>query len=256
MLKTGKNLFVQLCFLLGILLLSQDSRAESDLLFEQFKTMDRWRPFTFPNIETRSTYTIAVTENEETNCLEMVTSGGASALIFEEEFNVYDYPILSWRWRVDNVYTKGDFESKTGDDYPARLYVMFAYDPDEADWLEQLQYGTAKLLYGEYPPDSTLNYIWSNRTDSPDIITNVYTEKARMFPVDRGPENLGMWRRYHVDIVADYKKAFGTTPPRTAALAVMIDSDNTKETARSCVDYIRLSPRDASFEQNLPENQR
>ena len=249
--RTAKKLFLQLCCLVGIVLFSHEIKANSDLIFEQFETLDRWRPFTFPKIDTKSSYNVVADETGVTSCLEMVTRGGASALILDEAFDVYDYPILSWRWKVDGVYTKGDFESKEGDDYPARLYVMFAYEPIAADWVKKLQYITAKLLYGEYPPDSTLNYIWSNRTDSPDIITNVYVEEAKMLPVDRGRENLGMWRRYKVDIVADYKKAFGTPPPRTATLAVMIDSDNTQESGRSCIDYIRLSRRDAASEQSI-----
>jgi hypothetical protein len=81
----------------------------------------------------------------------------------------------------------------------------------------------------------------------------VYVEEAKMIPVDRGQEKLGIWRRYQVDIIADYKKAFGTNPPRTAAIAVMIDSDNTQETARSCVDYIRISPGDTSTTEHTDE---
>ncbi|WP_051309367.1 DUF3047 domain-containing protein [Desulfogranum japonicum] len=234
--------FVFSCSLYTLLLLFfftlPASSEQGDFIFEDFQTLDRWQPFLFPKIEQHSLYNI-VREGEGT-CLEMTTTGGASAMLLKQQFDVYEYPLLQWRWKVERIFSKGDYSTKKGDDYPARLYVMFAYDPDSASWTKQLQYGTAKLFYGEYPPDSSLNYIWANRPDSPEIITNAYVDRAKMIPVDKGTENLNQWREYQVNMVADYRKAFGSDPPRTASLAVMIDGDNTKEASRSCVDYIRI----------------
>jgi hypothetical protein len=39
---------------------------------------------------------------------------------------------------VDNVCKKGDIRDKSGDDYPIRVYVMFPYDPKQADITERL----------------------------------------------------------------------------------------------------------------------
>lgn len=231
------------CCLAGTSLNVSELKAGSDFIFEQFESLERWNSFSFPNIDDQSSYRIV--EDGKVNCLEMKSAGGASAQILDRQFDVYAYPLLKWRWKVNSIYARGNYRKKEGDDYPARLYVMFAYDPDKAGWTRQLQYGTAKLLYGEYPPDSSLNYIWANRADAPDVITNVYVDRARMIPVDRGKANLNQWRQYQVDIVADYRKAFGTDPPQMASLAVMIDSDNTGETSRSCVDFIRIYRADA-----------
>ncbi|WP_163338730.1 DUF3047 domain-containing protein [Desulfopila sp. IMCC35008] len=213
--------------------------ADSGLLDESFRSLEQWEPFTFHGIDDHSSYRIV--EEEKTTCLEMRTAGGASALILKTRFDVYNAPILSWRWKVDNIYAHGNYLEKQGDDYPARLYVIFAYDPEKASWSRKLKYTAGKVIYGEYPPDSTLNYIWANRPDAPDVITNVYVDRAKMIPVDRGARYLNQWRNYEVDIVADYEKAFGAKPPRMATLGVMIDGDNTGEVARSCIDFIRLS---------------
>lgn len=233
------------CCLTAALLHFTEPRADTDFIFEQFESLDQWSPFTFPNINDHSSY--GIVQDGEVSCLEMQATGGASALILDNTFDVYSYPVLKWRWKVDSIYSRGDYREKEGDDYPARLYVMFAYDADTASWARRLQYGTAKMLYGKYPPDSSLNYIWANQLDAPDVIANVYVDRARMIPVERGKKNLGQWRQYHVDIVADYRKAFGTDPPRTASLAVMIDSDNTGERSRSCIDFIRISRPDAPY---------
>ncbi len=210
----------------------------ADYIFDDFKNLDQWNSFYFPKIKQHSSYTIV--QEDGKSCLEMKTDGGASAMILKQRFNVYTYPLLQWRWKVERIFNRGDYRTKQGDDYPARLYVMFAYDPERAGWVKQLQYGTAKLLYGEYPPDSSLNYIWANRSDASEVITNAYVDRAKMIPVDKGAANLNQWREYSVNMVADYRKAFGVDPPQKASLAVMIDSDTTKETSRSCVDFIRI----------------
>lgn len=212
---------------------------ENVFLEESFTSLSRWEPLTFPNIPVVSEYRL--TTEDSVTCLHMESDGGASALVLNESFNVYEYPKLEWRWKVQNIYHKGDNTRKQGDDYPARLYVMFRYDAKTASFAKQLQYGIAKLLYGEYPPDSSLNYIWANRADAGDVIANAYTDQAKMIPVSRGKKDLGSWQTYAVDIVTDYRNAFDKEPPVEATIAVMIDGDNTGEAARACIDFIRVS---------------
>jgi hypothetical protein len=62
-----------------------------------------------------------------------------------------------------------------------------------------------------------------------------------MIPVSAGSGMANTWQEYTVDIVRDYRQAFGQDPPAMASLAVMSDSDNTHESARAWIEYIRLS---------------
>lgn len=207
-------------------------------LDERFESLDRWQPLTFPKIARHSTYTAVRCETG--SCLLMESDNSASALVLKQPFNVYVYPRLSWRWKVSNVYRKGDSRTKEGDDYPARLYVMFTYDPDRASLGKKLQYQLAKTVYGQYPPDSSISYIWDNQATGSPFIVNAYTSEARMIPVSAGSATVNTWQAYTVDIVRDYRLAFGQDPPPLARLAVMTDSDNTRESARAWIQYIRL----------------
>ena len=211
---------------------------DSVLLDEHFQTLDRWQPLLFPKISRHSTY--AADHCEGAPCLRMESDNSASALVLKQSFDVYQYPTLSWSWKVSRVYDKGDSATKEGDDYPARLYVMFAYDPNQASLGKRLQYNLAKTLYGQYPPDSSISYIWDNRPGSAPFIVSAYTDEARMIPVSAGADGLNTWREYTVDIVRDYRLAFGRNPPATASLAVMIDSDNTHEAAQAWIRSIRI----------------
>lgn len=212
--------------------------GEVVLLDEQFTSLARWHPQFFAKIPRHSSYQAVIEEGRP--CLLMESNNSASALVLNQQFNVYDYPKLSWRWKVSNVYRKGDSSRKEGDDYPARLYVMFAYDPTHASLGKRIQYQLAKAFYGQYPPDSSINYIWDNQVTGATVITNAYTDQAKMIPVSAGASKVNTWQDYTVDIVRDYRLAFGQDPPVTATLAVMNDSDNTGESAKAWIAYIRI----------------
>ena len=227
--------------LAGAPVLAAAAAGEDVLLEEQFDTLARWQPQSFAKIPRHSRYRAVVFQGR--SCLLMESDNSASALVLGQSFDVYQYPGLAWRWRVSNVFVKGDSSRKQGDDYPARLYVMFAYDPARASLGKRLQYQMARTLYGQYPPDSSISYIWDNRPTGAAVITNAYSAEAKMVPIDAGPERVNTWQEHRVDIVRDYHAAFGHDPPATATLAVMSDADNTGESARAWIDYIRIFRR-------------
>jgi len=215
------------------------AHAEDNKIFlrEEFDHLDDWEPLHFNEIEAHSVYSIV---EEVGSYLKAESNASASGIVYKKEFDVFKYPKVRWRWKVSNVYDKGDARKKSGDDYPIRIYIMFKYDPETASFGKKLQYGIAKKLYGEYPPDSSLNYIWANRRYKERVITNTYASEAMMILLQYGGENVDKWVSQEVDVLDDYRKAFGEDPPTVASLAVMNDSDNTKESSVSYLDYIEV----------------
>ena len=90
-------------------------------------------------------------ETANRSYLRAESNASASGLILKKEFNVFEYPKLKWRWKISNVYLKGNAEEKSGDDYPLRIYVIFKYDPDKASLGQRIRYGLAKAIYGRVP---------------------------------------------------------------------------------------------------------
>ncbi len=224
---------------LFLFLVSSADPGEAELfLREEFNNLDRWKPFYFARIERRSSYSIVSTNGE--SFLKAQSEGSASAIIYEGRFNVYEFPKARWRWKVENVYRKGDAKTKEGDDYPLRIYLIFQYDPKRAGLLEKAKYESAKLIYGEYPPHSGLNYIWANKKHEEPIITNPYSARSKMIPLQHGEKRIGTWVSQEVDILEDYKRAFGERPPSTASIAIMNDSDNTGERSTSYLDFLEI----------------
>jgi hypothetical protein len=117
---------------------------------------------------------------------------------------------------------------------------MFQYDPARATTGERLVYNATRLIYGKYPPHSTLNYVWTGRHIPERFIVSPYTDKARMVVLERGKERLGRWVEESVNVLEDYRRAFGKEPPALAGIAVMSDTDNTGATAEAYVDFIEI----------------
>ncbi|MRR15964.1 MAG: DUF3047 domain-containing protein [Deltaproteobacteria bacterium] len=206
---------------------------------EDFQTLANWKPLTFPKIPRHSTYSI---EREgEKNILVARADRSASGLVCKRSFDIYKTPIIQWRWKISNTYRAGDEKRKSGDDYPLRIYVVFKYDPDKASALERARYKTLKLIYGEYPPHSSLCYIWANRKYPERILPNPYTSRTQMILLQKGSDRAGLWMEERVNALDDYRKAFGTDPPREASIAVMSDADNTGEKATGYLEYIEVS---------------
>jgi hypothetical protein len=215
--------------------------AEGDVFYrEEFTSLDAWKPLTFPKVERLSTYSIATNADESEFWLKAASDRSASGIVWKRQFDVHAYPRLRWRWRVENIYQKGDATKKSGDDYPIRIYVTFDFDPATASVGKRIEYGFAKALYGEYPPDSGLNYIWESRENPAEFLVSPYTKDVMMFLKEKGAAKVGQWVEEEADVLADYRRAFGKEPPHTARLALMNDSDNTGEKSVSHIDWIEI----------------
>lgn len=228
--------FIIVLFL--VMLVSIASSADKVFISEDFHTLENWKPLYFPKIKSHTQY--RVEKDKDSYYLKAVSNASASALINKREFNVYEYPKAKWRWKISNVYKKAEPGTKSGDDYPIRIYILFKYDPERLSFVERIKYEVAKIMYGEYPPDSTLNYVWASRMDSPDIMTSPYTDRAKLIALEKGPARRGEWVEESVDILADYRKSFGSDPPSTCVIAIMNDSDNTGESSVSYVSHFEV----------------
>ena len=201
-----------------------------------------WQPLTFEKIDRHTVYTLV--EDGGAVVVKAVSEASASGLIRKLTVDPTAYPWLEWRWKVGNVLEKGDVRRKTGDDYPARLYVTFRYDPQRVGFFERAKYGTAKLLYGDYPPHAALNYIWANREEIGAVVPNAYTSKAVMIVAESGASKAGQWVAERRNVYRDYLRAFGEEPPLISGVAVMTDTDNTGERATAYYGDIRFRKDD------------
>lgn len=220
-------------FLCGVL------TASSETLFrEEFQNIDNWKPHFFKSITKHTVYQCR--EKEGITFLKGLAKDAASGLEHKRTFNPYKNPVIEWRWKIRNVYKNGDAKRKSGDDYPVRLYVNFPYNKEKAGFREKLKYEFAKTQLGHYPPHSALAYIWANKKHKERIIPNAYTDKEQMIVLRSEGLEAGTWLTEMINIVKDYREAFGEDPPPKANIALMVGSSNTGEEGLSFIDYIEV----------------
>lgn len=213
--------------------------AGQKVLFRiNFDSLSDWEPLTFPKIKTHSKYSLV--KDGDKSILKAESRASASAIVYRRTFNIYENPRSHWRWKVTQLSDRGNPKEKAGDDYPIRVYVMFQYDPNRASLGESLIYKATKAIYGKYPPHSTLNYVWTGANIFERFIASPYTGKAYMVVLERGKEKAGQWIEESVNVLEDYRKAYGKEPPATAGIAVMSDSDNTGTNAEAYLEFIEV----------------
>jgi len=229
---------------LALSLMAASAQADSteNSLITAFSTItsleDGWEPMEFPKIDRHSRYQL--TDDNGEQVVMATTDNSASGLIARVSVEPGDSLILRWRWKVSNVYEQGNARRKEGDDYPARIYVAFEFEPDEAGFFERAKRKTVEVVFGEELPGNALNYIWANRLPVGEIIANPFTDTTMMVAVNSGTANTGEWVTVERDIVADYRKAFDREPPKLVGVAIMSDSDNTGASATAWYGDVRL----------------
>jgi hypothetical protein len=187
-----------------------------------------WKPLTFKKVERHTTYELI--KDGEVVVVKAMSEASASGLTREIKIDPREYPIVKWRWKVENLLKTSDVSRKEGDDYPARLYITFEYDPDKVGFSRKAKYKAGRLIFGDIPI-AALNYIWETKTPVGTIVDNAFTDFAKMIVVESGPQHVGTWVEEERNIYEDYKKAFGEEPPFINGVAIMSDTDNTKESA-------------------------
>lgn len=156
-------------------------------------------------------------------CIRATSNAGASGLYYSISYLPQEYPYLSWSWEIERVLQNGDARKKSGDDYAARLYVVF---PSLLFWNTRV-----------------LNYIWANKLPRDQAIASPYTKNSTMIAVETGNQKAGTWVTETRNIVEDYRRAFGEEPSRIGTVAIMTDTDNTRESTSACYGAIKIMPR-------------
>jgi len=186
-----------------------------------------WEPLTFPKVSSHTRYMPNSIDDREGVRAE--SRCAASALVYPlDDIDLAQTPLLGWEWRVERALEIADHRVKAGDDFAARVYVIFEFEPKHASRWERIRRRAARSVFGIELPGNALNYVWSSRERAGATWDNPYTERSKMISRGNGP--LGAWRSEAVDVLADYRRLFGE-PPGLKAVALMTDSDDSCQEA-------------------------
>lgn len=133
----------------------------------------------------------------------------ASGLIRKIKLDAREHPILRWSWKIERTLKNEDIKVKKGDDFAARVYVVF---PRTFFWRMR-----------------AINYVWAARMPKDSFAPSPYTANNVIVAVESGDEKAGQWVTEERNIYEDYRNIFGEEPPKIGAVAVMTDTDDTKD---------------------------
>jgi hypothetical protein len=152
-------------------------------------------------------------------------------------------PQLSWSWKALRLPENSDLAVRAGDDFAARLYVAFDLRLGALPVGARIGVWLARLAYGDDVPAAALCYVWAANVPVGTFAASAFTDRVHMVVVESGTANLGRWREYRRDVVADYERAFGAPAPAVSGVAVASDADNTGSSAEAHFGDVRLTAR-------------
>jgi hypothetical protein len=201
---------------------------------------EAWQPLAFPKIERRTRYSVASEDGGPLVRAESECS--ASGLLYPlRGVELVKTPLLRWRWRIEEGLAPTDERAKAGDDFAARVYVTFVFEPERASLVERAAHWLASAVYGESVPGTSLTYVWTSQEPVGARWPNPYAASSQMIATASGATP--GWRDAEVDLLADYERSFSRPAPAPFFLALMTDTDDRCARARASYADFRFAPR-------------
>lgn len=165
-------------------------------------------------------YSVATIDDRP--ALRASSHGTASGLVKEIKVDLAQTPYLHWSWRVDNILQGNNERAKSGDDYPARIYIVVS----------------GGMFFWK---TRAMNYVWASGQPAGAAWPNAYTGQAHMLAVRSGAQGLAQWQDESRNVAADLKQYFGEDIRYIDAVAIMTDTDDTKQQASAYYGEIYFS---------------
>ena len=196
-----------------------------------------WRHQTLPKVPRANQFEIV--SDQGVKVLQVRSNASASSWICPLALPLGAQPWLHWRWKVSRPVAGSDLRVKAGDDYAARLYVLFDLPPERLSLGDRLRLQAARVLSGAEVPAAALCYVWGQAQPAGSSGWNPYTDRVRMIVLDSGAAQAQQWRHHARHVGQDWAEAFGGEMPPVGGLAVSADTDNTGEQAEAWFGDLR-----------------
>ncbi len=180
---------------------------------------ERWMPADLNRPLTR----YSVVQDDGNAVLRADSDRSASAIWREVNLRPGASGSISWRWKVQRTVPDNlEEREKKGDDYAARVFVVFGAQP----FSRKAQ---------------ALCYVWAASEPIGSVYPNPYYSRVQTIVLQSGDERAGQWIVESRDFVSDYREYFGVAPDSLTGIAIMSDTDNTGTSTTAWFDDITLN---------------
>jgi len=172
----------------------------------------------------RPAYDFTVVEDAGRRALHMKSSGEHSTIAKEVGADLSATPILAWQWRVISLPPGADLQTRSTSDASGHIFAVWPRFP---------AFARSRLI----------GYVWDPALPVGTVIPSRKTGAVTFIVVRRGEPGLGRWIDEQRNVADDYRTLFGEPPPPLPALALSIDTNDTRATAEALFGRIELRAR-------------
>ena len=159
-----------------------------------------------------------IKENDQ-KFLRLRSNKSAVSIYKEIKLDLKDTPILEWTWKTTKIPEKASANHYSRDDQAIGIYVAFPRFPSMLN---------SRLIA----------YIWDSNVPKGEILRSRKQLMVHYIVLRSGKKDLKKWITERRNVLEDYKKIFSSSPPKVGGISLMIDSDDTKDTAESFIKKI------------------
>ncbi len=147
------------------------------------------------------------------------------ALTFLEKkvnIDIREFPIVTWKWKVENILYGIDEKTKEGDDHPIRIF--FVFEPDESKqslWFRTKRFIYLDRIHGHPMGGRFTEYLWSSHLHSGEIINDPGKPWQKLMVIEGGSQNIGKWLSYKRNLYEDFKELYGEEPGRLIFIGIL-----------------------------------
>lgn len=193
------------------------------------ETFDEYQPASFPGQwqvrgdEAAARVVYQVAEEDGNHFLHARSEKQDIQIGLSHVFQPKEFPLLRWRWRVDQLPSGGNERAAKTNDSAAAVYVIF----------------DSRII------PRAIKYAWSATLPVGTHIESPVYWRAKVVVLQSGASGLREWRQETVNFYQDYKDLFGTEPGAVQGIAVLTDADATASVAEADYDDFALLPAGA-----------
>lgn len=167
-------------------------------------------------------YDFTVVEDEGQRALAMRSAADHSTIAHPVHVDLGATPHLHWRWKVLRFPHDADLRERATSDATGHLFVIWPRFP--------------ALLRSRL-----IGYVWDPVLPAGTIVSSRKTGTVTFVIARSGTADQGRWVEERRDVAADHRRIYGEAPAAPGAVALSIDTNDTRSTAEARFGRIAFS---------------
>ena len=181
-----------------------------------------WQKYETPG--GRPAYEFTIVDDAGRRALHMKSTSEHSTIAKEVQADLAATPILAWQWRVLSLPLRADLRNRATSDAGGHIFAVWPRFP-------------------AFVRSRLIGYVWDPALPIGTVIPSQKTGTVTFIVVRRGEAGLGQWQDDRRNVAEDYRTVFGEAAPPLPAVALSIDTNDTRSQAEAMFGRIELRSR-------------